>query len=78
MRTPYFEAERWIGTGELDIPTHGTMTALTCVQGTAQVRTRSGEVRLEQGRSAVIPALNPQMMVTASDADIYASRTRVG
>ncbi len=75
LRTPYFEAERWQGTGALEASTGDAMTALTCVAGEATVETPLGSVSLETGVSAVIPAAAASMSVTAKGAQIFVSRS---
>lgn len=69
---PWFVAERWRGSGRLEVPTIGTMAALTCVGGRAVVRAGSGEVGLPCGQSCVVPAAAGAIVVEGREAELVA------
>lgn len=75
LRTSYFEAERWSGSGEFKAGTEGSMTALTCVAGRAVVRGPEVDVTLTMGHSAVIPARAGVLEVEARECDVFVSRS---
>ena len=74
---PWFVAERWQGSGTLDLVAPGTMSALTCVEGSAVVRAGEDEVVLPCGQSCVVPAAAGALRVTGDGARLIACRSRL-
>ncbi|MBW2523250.1 MAG: class I mannose-6-phosphate isomerase, partial [Deltaproteobacteria bacterium] len=74
---PWFVAERWSGSGSLDVARPGTMTALTCVGGSATVRAEDGEVELPCGQSCVVPAAAGAIRIEGRAVDLVACRSPV-
>jgi len=72
---PWFIVELWEGTGRLPVPSVGTMTALTCVGGSAEVSAGDGTIALRSGLSAVVPAAAGPIEMTGRDVRIIATRS---
>lgn len=71
------EITRWRGSGRFELPAAGTMTALICVGGTAEVTGGGGQIDLRAGRSAVVPAAAGDIAVRGSAMDLFGVHTRV-
>lgn len=61
----YFVVERWAGHGHLEVPALGTLLALTCVGGAAEIMSERGACDLVCGQSMVVPAVAGALRVTA-------------
>lgn len=70
---PYFAVERWAGKGSLTLPAQGTMLAIVCVAGRAEIVTESGKETIRLGQSMVVPqaagALRVQSLADAGGRD---------
>jgi mannose-6-phosphate isomerase len=75
----WFTVEQWSGTGELEIPAAGTMWALTCVNGEAEVTASEGEgertVAIPRGQSAVVPAACGALRIRGREMQVLATRS---
>lgn len=71
---PWFCVERWHGSGELRVGAPGTMTALVCLGGAAQIHA-AGQVSVRSGQSCVVPASAGELVVHARDAVLVAVRS---
>ncbi len=75
LSTAWCEAERWRGSGRLDVDGPGTMSALICVGGAARLGAGDGEVALVRGQSAVVPAAAGDLWLDGLDFDVFAVRS---
>ena len=81
---PYFELERWAGSGSLALPAQDTLLAITCVAGAADLHSDAGSIRIHRGLSAVVPAAagavvienRPHPLDGPGDVELLVTRTR--
>lgn len=62
---PYFAVERWAGQGALEVPAPGTLFAVVCVAGAAEIRTEAGACAIRRGQSMVVPCAAGALEVTS-------------
>jgi mannose-6-phosphate isomerase len=60
---PYFALERWAGRGVLELQPAGTLLAVVCVAGAAELSSAAGSIVISRGQSAVVPAAAGQLRV---------------
>jgi len=68
---PWFVVERWHGSGELVVEPCGTMWAVVCVGGQAEI----AGITLATGQSAVIPSAAASLTVRGDQTSLIATRT---
>ena len=71
----WFVVEQWLGTGTLHVGAAGTMLGLTCVGGSATIRTSEGSIELGCGQSCVVPAVAGDLEVAARELHLVATRS---
>lgn len=72
---PWFQVEQWSGTGSLVIPACDALWAVTVVNGKCSLACETGELVLECGHSAVVPAVGGRLTVVLDAATVCAVRT---
>lgn len=69
-----FALERWAGTGVLRVPAPGTLLAVVCVRGAAELSTERGALRMQCGHSGVIPACAGAIEIACTEAELLVTR----
>ncbi|MCB0217770.1 MAG: class I mannose-6-phosphate isomerase [Chloroflexi bacterium] len=73
LSNPFFAAERWSGSGELEIDVEG-LIGLVCVGGSAWLGSGANRLQLGSGESAVVPAALARLAIEGHDLQLYACR----
>lgn len=73
LATPWFEVERWVGRGKLEVAVD-RFHAATCVGGAVTLAGPDGAARLRRGESAVVPAATGRLEMVAEEADVVVCR----
>jgi mannose-6-phosphate isomerase len=74
VHEPWAMVETWAGTGRWQVPAVGTMWALTCLAGAAELCSPGATLILRRGQSAVVPAAVRDLVLKAQGLELVATR----
>ena len=75
---PWARVEAWAGTGRWRVPAAGTLWALTCVAGAAELRSPGASLTMRCGQSVVVPAAVEDLELAAQGLALVATRCATG